>query len=207
MNLEEIVIQRGEETVTSSMIIAESFEKNHRHVIRDIEELMSKIGEKANEMFEEKKYFAEDNGKPMKMYFMNKDGFALLTMGFTGEKALEWKIKYIETFNKMEQMIKEGHRPLPLALTSEVREIREYGAQVVKAVEYLEVAVDEVDKELEEKMELFRELFSEEKMKEYCMEFIAKSVAGIGTLGQIESVFFGVQDLKERVKKLERGEK
>ena len=201
-----LVKEQNNQAVTSSKRIAEIFEKEHKNILRDIEQITSEIGEKSKDLFEIGSY-RDGSGKENKMYFMNKDGFTLLAMGFTGKEALKWKLEYIEAFNKMEQMIKEGHRPLPLAFTSEVREIREYGEKVVKAVEYLEEAVDEVDKELEEKMELFRQLFSEERMKEYCMEFVAKSVAGIGTLGQIESVFFGVQDLKDRVKKLERGEK
>ena len=36
---------------------------------------------------------------------MDKDGFSLLVMGFTGKEALEWKIKYIKAFNAMEQEI------------------------------------------------------------------------------------------------------
>ncbi len=204
--MEILVKEQNNQAVTSSRRIAEIFEKEHYNILRDIEQIISKIGEKSKDLFEMGSY-KDGSGKENKMYFMNKDGFTLLAMGFNGDKALEWKLEYIEAFNKMEQMIKEGHRPLPLALTSEVREIREYGAQVVKAVEYLEEAVDEVKKELKKNMELFMQLKKKKKMKEYCMEFIAKSVAGIGTLGQIESVFFGVQDLKDRVKKLERGEK
>lgn len=38
---------------------------------------------------------------------MNRDGFSLLVMGFTGQKALEWKLKYIEAFNRMERMLME----------------------------------------------------------------------------------------------------
>ena len=41
------------------------------------------------------------------MYYMNRDGFTLLAMGFTGSKAMEFKLKYIDAFNKMEKQIKE----------------------------------------------------------------------------------------------------
>jgi anti-repressor protein len=46
-------------------------------------------------------------GRPRKVYLMNRDGFALLAMGFTGSKALEWKLKYIQAFNEMEQRLKQ----------------------------------------------------------------------------------------------------
>ena len=39
---------------------------------------------------------------------MNRDGFSLLCMGFTGKKALEWKLKYIDAFNQMEEKLKSG---------------------------------------------------------------------------------------------------
>ena len=41
------------------------------------------------------------------MIFMNRDGFTLLAMGFTGKKALEFKLKYIKAFNDMETHIKK----------------------------------------------------------------------------------------------------
>lgn len=39
---------------------------------------------------------------------MNRDGFSLLAMGFTGKDALHWKLRYIEAFNKMEEELKTG---------------------------------------------------------------------------------------------------
>ena len=39
---------------------------------------------------------------------MNRDGFSLLSMGFTGKEALEWKLKYINAFNQMEEKLKSG---------------------------------------------------------------------------------------------------
>ena len=47
------------------------------------------------------------DGQFHRMYFMNRDGFSLLVMGFTGKKALEWKLKYIKAFNQMEKFILE----------------------------------------------------------------------------------------------------
>jgi hypothetical protein len=40
-------------------------------------------------------------------YLCTRDGFSLLAMGFTGQKALEWKLDYIKVFNQMESFIKE----------------------------------------------------------------------------------------------------
>ena len=50
--------------------------------------------------------YKASNGKTNPMYLMNRDGFSLLAMGFTGKEALEWKLKYIDAFNKMEAKLK-----------------------------------------------------------------------------------------------------
>ena len=66
---------------------------------------MPKIGQTPS-MFHEATYVNEQNGQTYPMYLMNRDGFSLLVMGFTGAKALEWKLKYINAFNAMEKTIK-----------------------------------------------------------------------------------------------------
>lgn len=58
-------------------------------------------------MFVESTY-QNSRGKTYKCYLMNRDGFSLLAMGFTGKEALQWKLKYIEAFNKMEETLKSG---------------------------------------------------------------------------------------------------
>lgn len=62
-------------------------------------------------------YVHEQNNQRYKEYLLTRDGFSLLVMGFTGKKALEWKLKYIEAFNKMELFIREK-------LSSEWKETR-----------------------------------------------------------------------------------
>ena len=88
--------------VTTSKMIAEVFEKEHRNVLRDNDALKYVLN------FEQMFYEAtepDSYGRPQRVYQMNRDGFSLLAMGFTGHKALEWKVKYIEAFNYMEQQL------------------------------------------------------------------------------------------------------
>lgn len=59
-------------------------------------------------MFCEHSYKVEGNNKTYPEYLMNRDGFSLLVMGFTGRKALEWKIKYIQAFNAMEKELRNS---------------------------------------------------------------------------------------------------
>lgn len=95
--------------LASSLDVAEKFGKSHNHVIRDIEDIISKSDcpNLDSEMFVESTY-QNSRGKTYKCYLMNRDGFSLLAMGFTGKEALQWKLKYIEAFNKMEETLKFG---------------------------------------------------------------------------------------------------
>lgn len=101
--LVEIVGKRYEEKlVTTSLKVAEVFEKDHRHVLESIRNLVAE--KSAAKFFRETSY--KNRGKEYPMYEMNRDGFSLLAMGFTGEKALRWKLEYINAFNVMEAELK-----------------------------------------------------------------------------------------------------
>lgn len=105
--------------VVSSREVAERFRKRHDNVIRDIEELSKTIDLKIEGYFILSNYKAS-NGKSNKEYLMTRDGFTLLAMGFTGQEALKWKLKYIEAFNKMELALKE-QQTLPQDLSPQLQ--------------------------------------------------------------------------------------
>ena len=90
--------------LVSSREIATNFEKQHKHVIEKIENTRAE-NSAIQEMFIESTYIAS-NGKTNKEFLITRDGFSLLVMGFTGSKAMNWKLRYIEAFNKMEQQLK-----------------------------------------------------------------------------------------------------
>lgn len=103
-----ILSMQNGEPVVSSRQIAESFEKRHDHVMRDIEDIMRGLPKNGDTpMFYKTEYIHEQNGQSYPMYLMNRDGFTLLAMGFTGKAALEWKLKYIAAFNEMEKKLAE----------------------------------------------------------------------------------------------------
>ena len=107
--MEELVyLSKKDEAVCSSLQVAEKFGKRHDRVLRSIDNLLMtlpKNGE-TSRMFILSKRKADD-GQFHRMFLMNRDGFSLLVMGFTGKKSLEWKLQYIKAFNKMEEFIKE----------------------------------------------------------------------------------------------------
>ena len=91
--------------VVSSRTVAEYFGKNHFHVLRDIEELLNKRPELRESnfgfTFEIKRIGNVERKTPV--YYMDRKGFCLLAMGFTGPKALEFKCAFYDEFTRMEE--------------------------------------------------------------------------------------------------------
>ena len=102
--LVKIVGKKGEEQlVTTSLKVAEKFGKQHKDVLESIREIL--VAENsATKLFKEDTY--KNRGKDYPMFYMNRDGFSLLVMGFTGRDALRWKLEYIQAFNEMEKELK-----------------------------------------------------------------------------------------------------
>ena len=112
------------QAMIDSRTVAEVFGKEHYHVLETIERLKEDAGKTAvssknlspensgdyskdiNDMFVQTVY-KDSKGRKQKCYNMTRDGFSLLIMGFTGAKALEWKLKYIKAFNNMESHIRQ----------------------------------------------------------------------------------------------------
>ncbi len=105
--MNDLVYLKNDEAVCDSVQVAEKFGKRHDKVLRAIDNLLDSLpknGERS--MFKIGSRIAND-GQKHRMYYMNRDGFSLLVMGFTGKKALEWKLQYIKAFNSMEAFIRE----------------------------------------------------------------------------------------------------
>lgn len=108
--MENLVFLKKDEALTDSLTVSEMFGKRHNNVMRAIDNLI--VTMLKNEQRKTQKMFIPsrrkfDDGQFHRIYLMNRDGFSLLVMGFTGEKAFEWKLKYIEAFNMMEKVIQE----------------------------------------------------------------------------------------------------
>ncbi|MCI2172022.1 Rha family transcriptional regulator [Schleiferilactobacillus perolens] len=100
--MNELVIMHDKQAVTSSLRVAEVFGKDHKHVLETINNLAAE--KSAAKFFSEGTY--ENRGKEYPMYYMTRDGFTLLAMGFTGKEALKFKIQYIQAFDSMEATLK-----------------------------------------------------------------------------------------------------
>lgn len=129
MLVEIMKLNKEEKTVVTSLDIAETFEKEHARVLRDIRELKC-----SNEFrlgnFADSSYINKQN-KKQPMCLITRDGFTLLVMGYTGEKAMRFKEGYIRQFNAMEKAlvgkIKEREKGIAVrqALTNALKESNE----------------------------------------------------------------------------------
>lgn len=108
--MSEIVFRgTNDQAMTSSLLVAKEFGKEHNKVVRDINNLAcSQEFRAAN--FGESSYVSEQ-GKEFPMFTMTKDGFSFLVMGYTGKKAAQFKEAYINAFNKMESEIRSSVKP------------------------------------------------------------------------------------------------
>ena len=111
-----ITIVDGKPT-TLSTDLARYFGKLHANVLRDIRNLLPQLTAGGVLNFEETHVTDEQNGQRYPAYRLTRDGFTLLAMGFTGKKALAFKLAYIDAFNRMEaELQKPAYDPDQIAL-------------------------------------------------------------------------------------------
>ena len=129
MLVEIMRMGKEEVTVVTSLDVAETFSREHKNVLRDIRELQcSEDFRRLN--FEQSEYLNEQNHK-QPMFYMTRDGFTILAMGYTGEKAIKFKEAYIRQFNAMEKVLigklREREKGIAVrqALTNALKESQE----------------------------------------------------------------------------------
>lgn len=129
MLVEIMRMGKEEVTVVTSLDVAETFSREHKNVLRDIRELQcSEDFRRLN--FEQSEYLNEQNHK-QPMFYMTRDGFTILVMGYTGEKAMKFKEAYIRQFNAMEKVLigklREREKGIAVrqALTNALKESQE----------------------------------------------------------------------------------
>ncbi|EAH9688525.1 Rha family transcriptional regulator [Campylobacter coli] len=126
---------------TTSLSVAEVFNKNHKNIIRKINEFPKDNFTKLN--FELSKYI-DSTGRILPCYKITRDAFSLLVMGFTGEKAYKWKILFIKAFNEMEKRLRnieyEKHDKLAfrqsLGYKSQLAQQKQKYENEIKALKY-----------------------------------------------------------------------
>lgn len=138
-----LVILKGKEAVCDSLEVAKRFHKRHDKLISEIERMYGDLIDKGcaqnggHPLFTRTTYVHPQNKQIYSKFYMNRDGFSLLVMGFTGSEAMKWKLDYIKAFNAMEKLIQEQQtneykffrkqgRTVRLAETDTLKELVEY---------------------------------------------------------------------------------
>lgn len=106
-----VVFDRDGEVRTTSRDVADLFGKRHDHILRDIGNLIEaepSLSVGGVPTFGETPYVEPSTGQTYRQYEMSRDGFTLLAMGFTGKKALGFKMAYIAAFNAMERKLRQA---------------------------------------------------------------------------------------------------
>lgn len=131
---------KDQQAVTSSLQVAETFGKEHRAVLKAIDDLKEGLAQKYADLFCEDTYIHPQNKQAYRVVYMNRDGFTLAVLGFNNsQKVLEFKLKYIEAFNQMEKEIQQPKLP-----TSQ----RELAMLALSANEETNERVDVIEKEV-----------------------------------------------------------
>lgn len=95
--------------VTTSRIVAECFGKQHQHVMRDIRALIAQKPELEQSsnfgLLQETVQVGNGGTKKVTIYWMDRKGFSILAMGFTGAKALDFKCAFYDEFERMEKQL------------------------------------------------------------------------------------------------------
>jgi len=114
-----------DQLITTSLNLSAVFDKEHAKVMRNIKQFIEDQGEFAHANFGACSY-TDLNNRERPMYEITRDGFTLLAMGFTGQKAMQFKIAYIEAFNAMEsELHRQDDAHVNMALAEELGRARD----------------------------------------------------------------------------------
>lgn len=188
LNKEEVI-------VVTSLDVADTFGKRHADVLRDIENL------NCSEEFNKRNFalidYIDSRKRKQPQYLITRDGFTILVMGYTGEKAMQFKEAYIKQFNAMEKAliskIKEREKGIAVrqALTKALQQSNENERMHGHAYStYTDIIYKSIfgknSKQLREeyrinKKDSLRDCFSEEELKKVQnAEMLVSSLIGYG---------------------------
>ncbi|EAL8641392.1 phage antirepressor Ant [Campylobacter coli] len=146
----------------NSLDLAKVFNKNHRHILQTTKNQPQNDFTESNFILST---YKDKKGELRPCYDLTRDGFSLLVMGFTGEKAYKWKIEFIKAFNEMEKRLKnlEAEQMQKLAF----RQSLGYKSQLKQQKEKYENKIKALKYDLEHKKELsFKRKLSQKELLE-----------------------------------------
>lgn len=116
----DLIMISNDQVLTSSLTVAEYFEKQHKNVMQAIEKNIDNLRKVSGLNFQPAKSgfiagtYKDQQGKERPLYYLNKNAFSFVVMGFTGEKAAAWKWTYIKAFDRMEAALRNQQQNKPM---------------------------------------------------------------------------------------------
>ena len=180
-----ILSTQNGEPVASSRDVAERFGIDHKDVLRSIKNLTAQNCALLK-MFHKTEYTTAQNKKAT-MYLMNRDGFSLLAMGFTGKEAVQWKLKYIAAFNAMEKQLAAQHKEQRAVQDANIQNAIDRVIEARKKLDENTAFLDECRKNREDSKAKYMQV------KALCGEFKAIYGQHCDTVRTMENVVRGSQ--------------
>lgn len=179
-----ILSTQNGEPVASSRDVAKRFGKEHKNVMQAVANLVAE-NSAAKSMFHPATF--ENRGKKYPMYLMNRDGFSLLAMGFTGKEAVQWKLKYIQAFNEMEKQLAAQHKEQQAVQDANIQGAIDRVIEARKKLDENTAFLDECRKNREDSKAKYMQV------KALCGEFKAIYGQHCDTVRTMENVVRGSQ--------------
>lgn len=133
-SLVEISKKLTGQVTTTSIKVAQAFDKEHKNVLRDIDNLISHDLSGGLALFEHTPYIHPQNGQTYRCFEMNEHAFILLVMGYTGDRAIRLKVKYMTAFNQMKALLSSDEYIFSRAIELAAKRLEEK-AQIIKQLE------------------------------------------------------------------------
>lgn len=137
--MDHLLILHNQQAVTNSTNVATTFNKRHDHVMRDIQNLAEDVPNFGEMFF--KTTEPDSYGRDRWIYLMNRDGFTLLAMGFTGSKALHFKVEFLNAFKEMEKAL---HSPKALSEKEQLMASMRLSLETAEEIEEVKKEIAEV---------------------------------------------------------------
>lgn len=104
-------IYSGKDIICTSQAVSQTFGKKHDKVLRDIDNAISNLTKSGEIDFSKinfiQSFYKDDKNRKQPMYLLTRDGFTLLVFGYSGTRAMKFKVAYINRFNEMEDALKD----------------------------------------------------------------------------------------------------
>jgi len=118
---DEIVFIQNDQVVTDSLTVAEVFGKDHNKVMRDIRKQIDKLKEAGEEEFSLSNFgqsdYKNERGKVYQKFILTEDAFTLVTMSYNTVEATQFKVKYINEFNRMKKLVGKKNQQFSVPTT------------------------------------------------------------------------------------------